>query len=134
MFSVIFNTRPYGRFFVSAILAGFFFFSFKKKNMRVKNPPWVKAVLFCAMLGGIQTALAAGGLTTGESGVKQWFQEWYNILAVLAGVAIVVVAVGGYFQEKTIGDIIRVCGWIFLFGCGPALAAGIIKLAKSVTF
>ena len=95
---------------------------------------WVKAVLFCAMLGGIQTALAAGGLTTGESGVKQWFQEWYNILAVLAGVAIVVVAVGGYFQEKTIGDIIRVCSWIFLFGCGPALAAGIIKLAKSVTF
>jgi len=81
-----------------------------------------------------RTAWAAGGLTTGESGVKQWFQEWYNILAVLAGVAIVVVAVGGYFQEKTIGDIIRVCGWIFLFGCGPALAAGIIKLAKSVTF
>ena len=95
---------------------------------------WVKAVLFSAMLGGIQTALAAGGLSTGESTVKQWFQEWYNILAVFAGVAIVVVAVGGYFQEKTIGDIIRVCGWIFLFGCGPALAAGLIKLAKSVTF
>ena len=95
---------------------------------------WVKAFLFSAMLGGIQTALAAGGLSTGESTVKQWFQEWYNILAVLAGVAIVIVAVGGYFQEKSFGDILRVCGWIFLFGCGPALAAGIIKAAKSVTF
>ena len=93
---MIFNTRPYGRF-------------------------------FCIRHIG-------GGLSTGESTVKQWFQEWYNILAIVAGVAIVMVAVGGYFQEKTFGDILRVCGWIFLFGCGPALAAGLIKLAKSVTF
>jgi len=89
MFSVIFNTRPYGRFFVSAILAVFFFGASKMKYVSENTRQWVKAVLFSAMLGGIQTALAAGGLSTGESTVKQWFQEWYNILAVLAGVAIV---------------------------------------------
>jgi hypothetical protein len=121
-------------FFVSAILAVFFFGASKMKYVSENTRQWVKAVLFSAMLGGIQTALAAGGLSTGESTVKQWFQEWYNILAIVAGVAIAMVAVGGYFQEKTFGDILRVCGWIFLFGCGPALAAGLIKLAKSVTF
>ena len=96
---------------------------------------WVKAVLFSAMLGGIQTALAAGGLSTGESTVKQWFQEWYNILAIVAGVAIVMVAVGGYFQEKTIGDILR--GLRLDFFCSDAdrrWRQGIIKGRKSVNF
>ena len=63
-------------------------------------------------VGGIQTALTAGGLTTGE-----WSQTM---------VSRVVQHFGGIsrcgnccsccwrlFPRKTIGDIIRVCGWIF---------------------
>ncbi len=95
---------------------------------------WVKAALFCAMLGGVQTALAAGGLSTAESSLKEWFKEWYNILAVVSGVIIVGVAILGAMREMQFGDILKVCGWIFLVGCGPALAMAIFKLGQSTTF
>lgn len=103
---------------------------YASKNTR----QWVKAALCCALLGGVQAALAAGGLSTAESSLKEWFKEWYNILAVISGVVIVGVAILGAMNEMRFGDILKTCGWIFLVGCGPALAMAVFKLGQGTSF
>ena len=55
--------------------------------MNANTRSWVKAFLMCALLFGAQMAMAAGGLGSIESGMKNWFTSFYGIVAIIAGKA-----------------------------------------------
>lgn len=95
---------------------------------------WIKAFLLSVLLGGAQAALAAGGLSSAESSLKDAILSFYGIVAILAGLAMLVTAVWGYFGNKTLKDVVEVCGWIFLAGASLAVAKAVFDWGKQASF
>ncbi|MFS6937841.1 Uncharacterised protein [Neisseria animaloris] len=95
---------------------------------------WIKAFLLSVMLGGAQAALAAGGLSSAESSLKDVILSFYGIVAILAGLAMLVTAVWGYLGHKTLKDVVEVCAWIFFAGASLAIAKAIFDWGKQAYF
>lgn len=95
---------------------------------------WCKAVALCSMLGAVQLAMAAGGLSSVESGLKEFFTSFYGLCAIIAGFTILFVMIQGFSGRGHWPDLLEKGAWVV----GAAASAAIVKAlwdwGKSVTF
>ena len=56
---------------------------------------WVKSILMCTLLAVCQSALAAGGLDNIGSGLKDFLNSFYGIVAIIAGFCLLACAMMG---------------------------------------
>ncbi len=93
-----------------------------------------KAVALCSMLGAVQLAMAAGGLSSVESGLKEFFTSFYGLCAIIAGFTILFVMIQGFSGRGHWPDLLEKGAWVV----GAAASAAIVKAlwdwGKSVTF
>ncbi len=82
---------------------------------------WVKAVLLCTLLCGVQTAMAAGGLSGIEGGLKDFFKSFYGIVAILVGFGLLGCGLMGAMGVKQWAEIVPVAGWVVFCGAVPTL-------------
>ena len=121
-------------FFVSAAFERLFFLEISMISISPNARQWCKAVALGSMLGVAQFAMAAGGLSGVESGLKEFFTSFYGICAIIAGFTILFVMVQGFSGRGHWPDLIERGAWVI----GAAAAGAIVKAlwdwGKSVSF
>lgn len=95
---------------------------------------WCKAVAIASMMGAAQFAMAAGGLSSVESGLKDFFTSFYGICAIVAGFAILFVMVKGFSGHGNWPDLIEKAAWVIGAAASAALVKALWDWGKSVSF
>lgn len=96
---------------------------------------WVKAAAMCALLFGVQTAMAAGGFEADVTKAATSIQNAiYAVVGVLAAIALLITFAWGYFGKKHITDVIEVCMWIVGAGGSIAAATWLFDIGKGIKF
>ena len=100
-----------------------------------KTQPWVKAFLTCSLLFAAQSAMAVGGFADGiKKGAINVQDAIYALAGVGAAIALLITFIWGYFGEKRITDVLRVCMWIVGAGAAIAGAAWLFDIGKNIKF
>lgn len=100
-------------------------------SMSTKTQPWVKVFLTCSLLFAAQSAMAAGGLGSAESGLKDFFTSFHGIALILAMFGLLGCAVMGFMGMKHWGDLFPIMGWIAVAGATPSIVKMIWDWGKS---
>jgi trbC/VIRB2 family len=110
-----------------------FFWSITKMVSNNETKHWVKTTLLCVLLCGIQTAMAAGGLSSVESGAKEFFTSFYGIAAIIAAFSLLGCAIMGMAGMKSWGDLFPVMGWIVIAAGTSAIVKALWDWGKSIS-
>lgn len=79
--------------------------------------------------------MAAGGFADGiKKGATSVQDAIYALAGVGAAIALLITFIWGYFGEKRITDVLRVCMWIVGAGAAIAGAAWLFDLGKNIKF
>ncbi len=100
-------------------------------STNIETKHWVKVALLCTLLFGVQTAMAAGGLSGIEGGLKDFFKSFYGIVFILVGFGILGLGVMGALGARQWADVIPMMGWVVFCGAVPALLKMLWDWGKS---
>lgn len=95
---------------------------------------WLKAFFCCALLAIADTALAAGGLGSIETGLKDFLSSFYAIVAIIAGFALLGCAMMGMTGRQSWGEVIVNCGWVIFAAASLAIVKALWDWGKNVSF
>lgn len=104
-----------------------------KQVMAPTQQAWVKSFLACALLAAVDTALAAGGLSSVENGLKDFLQSFYGIVAIVAGFALLGCGMMGMTGRQSWGEVIVNCGWVIFCAASLAIVKALWDWGKSVS-
>lgn len=79
-------------------------------------------------------ALAAGGLSSVEGGIKEFITGFYGIVGIIAGVALLCTFLWGKLGKKHWSDVVETCAWIVGAAASLAIAKALWDWGKSASF